>query len=204
MKNIILSLLSILVLFSCSETENANNQNSDINTPVKLKIKNGKLPIIGQYEIDSESGDTIYNKIRDFSFTNQDGQEVNNATFTDKAYVVDFFFISCPTICPKVKKNMLRLHEKFESAEDLLLLSHTIDPKRDDVEALANYSKNLGVNSDKWHFVTGDKDEIYDISPDYFSIAVEDASAPGGYNHSGRLILVDKDRHVRSIKDVRG
>lgn len=155
------------------------------------------LPILG--EVDVVDGDTIRHKIPPFDFINQDSQSVTNATFSDKAYVADFFFISCPTICPKTTKQMLRIHDEFKSNPKLELVAHTIDPKRDNVEALSNYSRNLGVTSDKWHFVTGDKDELYEIADDYFSIAIEDPDAPGGFDHSGRLILVDKDGHVRSF-----
>lgn len=155
------------------------------------------LPILGERQV--VDGDTVYHKIPDFSFVNQDSQVVNNETFAGKIYVADFFFVSCPTICPTVTKQMLRIHDRFAGDDRLLLLAHSIDTKRDTVERLANYARNLGVTADKWHFVTGDKDEILEIADDYFSIAIEDPDAPGGFDHSGRLILVDEDRHVRSF-----
>ena len=155
------------------------------------------LPVLGNVEIDGS--DTSYHTIPDFSFINQDSQVINNATFANKAYVVDFFFISCPTICPTVTKQMLRVHDRFKEEDRLLLLAHTIDPKRDTIGRLANYGKNLGVTSEKWHFVTGEKDAIYEIADDYFSVAIENPDAPGGFDHSGRLILIDQDRQVRSF-----
>ena len=158
-----------------------------------------ELPILGNKS--EEDGETIYHAIPDFSFVNQDSAVVNNATFEGKAYVVDFFFVSCPTICPKVKKQMLRIYEAFEEKEKLALLSHTIDTKRDTVGRLKNYASNLGVKTPKWHFVTGDKAEIYEIADDYFSIVLEDENAPGGFDHSGRLILVDKNQHIISYCD---
>ncbi len=157
------------------------------------------LPILG--ERDFVDGDTVYHTIPDFSFINQDSQIVTNATFEGKAYVADFFFISCPTICPKLTKSMLMLHDHFQNDDRLSLLAHSIDPKRDTVGALKNYAYNLGVSAPKWHFVTGEKDIIYAIADDYFSIAMEDPEAPGGFDHSGRLILVDKNRHIRSYCD---
>lgn len=160
----------------------------------------GPLPIIGHKDLNA-SGDTIYHQVPDFQFINQDNQPVNNATFANKAYVVDFFFISCPTICPKVKKQMLRLYDRFEHEDQLKLLSHSIDTKYDTVERLKKYSGNMEVKTDKWHFVTGVKEEIYDIADDYFSVAIENPDAPGGFDHSGRLILVDKNRHVRAFCD---
>lgn len=164
-----------------------------------LKRTPEPLPILGNSEI--VNGDTIYHQVRDFSFINQDSQEVNNATFEGKAYVVDFFFISCPTICPMVNKQMLRVYDRFKDDDRLLLLAHSIDTKHDTIPRLKQFAQNLGVSNDKWIFVTGVKDSIYSIANDYFSIAIEDPAAPGGFDHSGRLILVDKNRHVRSFCD---
>lgn len=155
------------------------------------------LPILGERIF--ENGDTIYHTVPDFEFTDQLGQTVTNEYFSDKAYIVDFFFISCPTICPVVKKQMLRIYEHFSEENRILYLSHTIDPKRDTVGALKIYADNLGIDHTKWKFVTGEKDSIYEIADDYFSIAIENPDAPGGFDHSGRLILVDENRHIRSF-----
>ena len=161
--------------------------------------QNAPLPILGEFDV--VNGDTIYHTIRDFSFVNQDSQEVNNQTFAGKAYVVDFFFISCPTICPKVKKQMLRLSERFKDENRLVLLSHTIDTQHDTIPRLKKFATDLGVGLPQWQFVTGEKDSIYSIANDYFSIAQEDPNAPGGFDHSGRLILVDTKRRVRAFCD---
>ncbi len=155
------------------------------------------LPILGEKEM--VNGDTIYHTIPDFAFLNQDSQLVTNATFEGKIYVADFFFISCPTICPKTTKQMLRLYERFLNDDRVLLVAHTVDPKRDNVSALNRYARNLEVSSSKWHFLTGEKDALYGIAEDYFSVATENPDAPGGFDHSGRFILVDKNRHVRSF-----
>ncbi len=157
------------------------------------------LPIIGNVEI--VQGDTIYPQIPDFRFINQDSQWISNETFTGKAYIADFFFIHCPTICPKTTKQMKRIYDHFKDDERVLLLAHSIDTRNDTVPALKRYAEKLGVSSDKWHFITGSKEEIYGIADDYFSVAQEDPNVPGGFDHSGRLILVDKDRHVRSFCD---
>lgn len=158
-----------------------------------------KLPILGERDI--VNGDTIYHQIPDFSFINQDSQIVTNATFANKAYVADFFFTSCPTICPITTKSMLTLYDDFEEETNLLLLAHSIDVRRDSVPHLKEYAENMGVSSDRWHMVTGEEDEIMEIADDYFSIAYRDDDAPGGFDHSGRLILVDPQRHVRSFCD---
>ena len=157
------------------------------------------LPYLGNHNISGQ--DTVYHSIPDFTFISQDSAEINNAHFAGKAYVADFFFTSCPTICPKVTKQMLRLHDQYKDDERLLLLSHTIDTKRDTVGRLKVYAENLGVSADKWIFVTGDKDEIYAIANDYMSIAIENPDAPGGFDHSGWLLLIDGQGHIRSFCD---
>lgn len=149
-----------------------------------------------------EGGKKVYPTIRDFSFVNQDSLSITNATFAGKAYVADFFFISCPTICPRVTKQMLRIYSRYAQDDRLLLLSHTVDPKHDTVGRLREHAQRLEVSSKKWHFVTGNRDELYNIANDYFSPRPsEDAAAPGGFNHSGLLILVDAQRHVRAFAD---
>jgi protein SCO1 len=159
------------------------------------------LPTLGNRTLDAK-GDTLYPTIRDFSFINQDGQKVDNQTFKDNIYIVDFFFIHCPTICPKVKKNGLRLYERYKNEPRVTLLSHSIDTKNDTIAALKVHAKKLGItDTQKWHMVTGNHDDIYSIADDYFSIAIVNPDAPGGFDHSGRLILVDKNRHVRSFCD---
>ena len=162
--------------------------------------KPGKLPILGERDV-TPAGDTLYPQIPDFQFVDQDSQMVNNATFAGKAYVVDFFFIHCPTICPKVKANGLRVYEKFKNDDRVFLLSHSIDTRNDTIAALKHHAEKLGIETKKWHLVTGEHDAIYAIADNYFSVATEDPSAPGGFDHSGRLILVDKNRHVRSFCD---
>lgn len=157
------------------------------------------LPILGEREV--INGDTVYPRIPDFAFVDQDSQIITNATFQNKIYVADFFFIHCPTICPKVKANGLRIYAKYRDDDRLGMLSHSIDVKNDTVAALKRHAQKLGIDSGKWHLVTGDHDAIYGIADDYFSVATENPDIPGGFDHSGRIILVDKNRHVRSFCD---
>ena len=160
-----------------------------------------KLPIIGERLGVTPAGDTIYPTIPSFRFINQKGDTVTNADFDGKIYVADFFFTHCPTICPKVTAQMLRVHDRFKDSTALALLSHSIDPKHDTVGRLAEYAGKLGVFAPKWHFITGVKDSIYAMADDYFSITIENPNVAGGFDHSGRLILVDKKRRVRSFCD---
>lgn len=167
-----------------------------------------KLPILGEREavtrqIDGKTvTDSVYHTIPDFTFVSQYGDTVTAAAVNGKIYVADFFFTSCPTICPKMKTQLKRVYERFKDNPNILLLSHTIDPAHDSVPVLKEFAQELGVTGKNWLFVTGDREKIYDIGENsYMVTAQEDASAPGGVVHSGAFILVDKDRHIRGIYD---
>lgn len=162
--------------------------------------KGEQLPIFGEKTI--QGNDTIYHTIDTFRFVNQDSMEISNATFKDKIYVADFFFTSCRTICPKMKTQMLRVHEAVKDMPDVLLLSHTIDPEYDTVALLHDFAERLGVKSSTWHFVTGDKEAIYEIAQkSYFATAMEDDSEPDGFIHSGAFLLIDKQGRIRGKYD---
>jgi protein SCO1/2 len=170
--------------------------------------KEEKLPIMGRKEISQKEvngemvADTVYHQIGDFFFVNQDSLEVTHDTFKDQIYIADFFFTSCPTICPIMKTQMLRVYDEIQNMDDVKILSHTIDPEYDTVALLKDFAERLGVTSDKWHFVTGEKEIIYDAGQrSYMVTALEDSSQPGGFVHSGAFILVDKDRRVRGLYD---
>ncbi len=167
-----------------------------------------KLPILGRSEITmkqvngAEVPDTVYHTIADFRFLNQDSAWVTNESLDGKIYVADFFFTSCPTICPIMKTQMVRIYEEFEASPDVVLLSHSIDPEHDTVAVLRDFAERLGVKSSKWHFLTGDKDAIYDLGEtSYMVVAGEDDTAPGGFIHSGAFLLVDKQRRIRGVYD---
>lgn len=181
--NYILIILTVMSLASCNRQQDEK-----------------KLPIMGRSEITET--DTVHHTIADFKFVDQDSNWVTPDTFKDKIYVADFFFTSCPTICPVMKAQMLRVYDSIQNKPDVLILSHTIDPKHDTVAVLKDFAERLGVKSDKWHFVTGEKDEIYKIGQtSYMVSASEDPMEPGGYIHSGAFILVDKDKRVRGLYD---
>jgi len=159
------------------------------------KNHNEKLPILGRKNIQeivvngSVTYDTSFHTIADFSFVNQDSGIVTNETFNNKIYVADFFFTTCPTICPIMKTQMLRVYNYFEDNEQVMFLSHTIDPEYDTVALLHDFADRLGVSSDKWHFVTGLKEDIYSIGQNsYMVTAMEDEDEPGGYLHSGSTV----------------
>lgn len=167
-----------------------------------------KLPYLGEPDVvkkvvdGKEMEETIYPVIPDFSFTNQEGQTVTQSDFKNKVYVADFFFVTCPTICPIMKKNMLTVYKEFKDNPDVKILSHTIDPEHDTPDVLKKYASDLGVTGSMWQFVTGDREKIYDIGQKHYMVsAMEDSSQAGGYIHSGAFVLIDKDRHIRGMYD---
>lgn len=170
--------------------------------------KEENLPIMGRKEITEKEvngemiADTVYHQIGDFSFINQDSVEVTHDTFKNQIYIADFFFTSCPTICPIMKTQMLRVYDTIQNIDDVKILSHTIDPEYDTVALLKDFAERLGVSSDRWHFVTGEQQKIYEMGQrSYMVTALEDSNEPGGFVHSGAFILVDKERRVRGLYD---
>jgi len=163
------------------------------------KKDSGKLPFIGFHQY--ENNDTIYHQIPDFSFMDQDSVVITNDSFKDKIYVADFFFVNCPSICPKVKQQMLRIHDKFKEEPRLELVSYTLDPKRDSISVLASYAAKIGVKSDKWHFLRADQDVVMELADEYYVPAFIDPEAPGGFDHSGKLMLIDVNRHIRGFAE---
>lgn len=166
-----------------------------------------KLPILGETRIvkkdinGNEVADTVYHTIPYFSFIDQNWDTVTPATFKDNIYVADFFFTTCPTICPKMHAEMARTYEHFKGMPGIAFLSHSIDPVHDSVPVLKDYAERLGASADQWHFVTGNQDSIYSIAEYYLVSAGEDEDAPGGYIHSGAFILIDKQQRIRGYYD---
>ena len=166
-----------------------------------------RLPILGERDtvtkvVDGKTvTDTVYYKIPPFQFVNQDSLPVSDKTFDGKIYVTDFFFVTCPTICPKMKTQLKRVYEKFKGNPDVMLLSYTIDPRHDTPAVLKEFATNLGITGNQWQFATGPKEEIFKTGKSYMVVAQEDAGAPGGLMHSGHFVLVDKEKHVRGMYD---
>ncbi|MDQ3395228.1 MAG: SCO family protein [Bacteroidota bacterium] len=164
-----------------------------------------KLPILGNSTIQEGPNneiDTLYHQVSDFKFWDQDSLMVTQNDFEGKIYVADFFFTSCPTICPKMKFEMLRVYEAYKDQDDVLLLSHTIDPVHDTIPLLKSYAEQLGVKGPKWRFVTGPQDDIYELGQGSYMVSTgEDKFSPGGFMHSGAFILVDKNRRIRGVYD---
>lgn len=159
-----------------------------------------QLPVYGNKI--AVGNDSVDYTIPSFSFFNQDSLLVNDAVIENKILVAEFFFTSCPSICPKMQAQMLRVYEKYLHNPDILLLAYSIDPERDSVVKLNSYAQKLGIGkSDKWHFLTGDKDSIFALAENFLVSAAEDPDAPGGHVHSGNFILIDKHKRIRGYYD---
>lgn len=170
-----------------------------------------ELPIMGpQYEEDTKGPDgqpqkaMVYHHIPDFELLNQLGDTVTKANLKDKIVIADFFFTTCPTICPVMKTQMLALYEKLKDRPDILFVSHSIDAEHDSVAVLKDYAERLGADPSRWLFLTWPKDgeRIYDLAQKgYLVTAQPEAEAPGGYIHDGAFILIDKQQRIRGFYD---
>tara|TARA_R110002012_G_scaffold252147_1_gene430652 strand:- start:484948 stop:485562 length:615 start_codon:yes stop_codon:yes gene_type:complete len=172
------------------------------------KNKKAEFPVLGRKQyvekiVDGKTvTDTVDHTIPDYKLVNQDSNWVTPETFEGKVYVADFFFTSCPTICPTMKKEMLRVYEAYKENDEVGIISHTIDPEYDTVALLKDFAEKLDVKAPKWNFVTGEKEEIYELGQKgYMVTAMEDENEEGGYLHSGAFVLVDKERKIRGVYD---
>ena len=140
-----------------------------------------------------------------FELTNQDNIKVSNETYKGKVYVLEFFFTTCPSICPKMNLSMLEIEKTFFGNPNFGIVSITIDPSHDTPQVLKDHAKLLGVKSSNWNFLTGDKATIMDLSNKGFNLyAGENEKVSGGFEHSGLFALIDKDGNIRCRKDEFG
>jgi protein SCO1/2 len=146
--------------------------------------------------------DTVYQTIPNFTFVNQYGDSTGTKNLKNDIYVADFFFTSCPSICPVMQRNMLNVYNAFKDTADVKIISFTIDPRHDTVPVLKKYADKLGVTGNSWWFLLGDKDKVYDMAAKNFLVAVsQDSTAAGGFIHQGYFVLVDKQKRVRGAYD---
>ena len=187
MKYLIFFISIFLIFTSCKEKK-----------PETASVS--KLPYFNSSDFTPEWDKGIH-KIPSFSFTNQNGETITNKTFEGKIYIADFFFTSCPGICPKLTKNMSSLQEAYLNDNEIMLLSHTVMPWKDSVSVLKNYANENNVISTKWHLVTGDKDKLYNIArngyfADEYFIKTQDES---NFIHTENFILIDKNGYIRGV-----
>lgn len=166
------------------------------------------LPIYGQRDwvmVEKEgkqTADTIYHTIGDFKLLNQLGDTVSQEDLKGTIYVADFFFVSCPTICPKMSTQMSRLAKRFAKTPGIKFISHTVNPEEDSVSVLAEYAKKYQADPSQWMLVTGDKKEIYSLARNGYMVnALQGDGGPDDFIHSELFVLVDKDKRIRGYYD---
>lgn len=181
MKNKAIIILVLVGLFSCG--------------------KQNKLPYLGPRSV-NETGDSVYFSIPSFEATNQNGETITNKSLKGNIYVSEFFFTSCPTICPVMTGQLMRVHEKFKNENRFKIVSFTLDPEYDTPEKLKDHAKRLSIDTHQWWFLNDKKSETYALAQKgYFVTALEDKEAPGGIVHSGKVSLIDGDGHIRAYYD---
>lgn len=141
-------------------------------------------------------------KVPEFSFINQNGKTISNKDYEGMVYVVEFFFTKCPTICPRMNRNLVQIQNTFSEFNDFGVASFTIDPENDSSEVLKEYANNYGITNPNWHLMTGDQDAIYELANIGFNIyAGVNPDVEGGFEHSGNFALIDKNGFLRSRRD---
>ena len=144
-------------------------------------------------------------KVPEFAFINQDSIIISNEDFNKKVYVAEFFFTSCPSICPIMNKNMKRIENRFGKRQDFGIASFSIDPSKDTPSVLKAYAESYDVFSQNWHFLTGEKDRIYNLANEGFNIfASVNSRVAGGFEHQGYFALIDKNGFIRCRSDQFG
>ncbi|MEZ4787191.1 MAG: SCO family protein [Flavobacterium haoranii] len=173
-----------------------------------LSTPKKSLPIFTPRDVNPELVDTTvqhigYNHIiQDFEFTNQNGKKITQKDYENKIYVADFFFTTCPTICPKMTDNMVWLQEQIKNNPKVMLLSHSVTPDIDTPEVLKNYALEKGVIDSKWNLVTGNKKDIYYIARKSY-LVVKTGKPEELYDmvHTENFVLVDQKRRIRGFYD---
>lgn len=192
--NRIAFILLVTIIFTCNKTEEKIDE-ADL------------LPYYQEATFTPNWFQTVedvpedFHQIPDFTLSNQSGEIVSEATLKDKIYVVDFFFTSCPGICPKMTTNMLLVQEAFLENDDVVILSHSVTPEMDSTAVLQKYADIKGIVEGKWHLLTGDRDIIYDLGRHQYFVE-EDLGLekqPEDFIHTENFILVDTNRHIRGI-----
>lgn len=187
----------VVVLFAACSEEKQTHKESRV----------GTLPYYSEATFTphwfSPESDSLksFHKIPAFSLTNQEGETVTEKTFENKIFIVDFFFTSCPGICPKMTENMGLVQKAFLEDDGVMILSHSVTPVADSVPTLKKYAIDKGVNTEKWHLVTGERKEIYDLGRNHYYVE-EDLGLEkevDDFLHTENFILVDKNRHIRGI-----
>ena len=170
------------------------------------KYSSFELPILDQKDFDptlidpDTQNSNKEHKIPDFEFLDQKGRVFTNKDLDGKIYIADFFFTSCAGICPTMTKNMFKIQQEFINDSLVKIISHTVHPEKDSVAVLNEYAKLNNIDSKKWHLLTGDKKELYDIArKGYFAVSKVDENIQDAFIHTENFILVDNYQRIRGV-----
>ena len=176
--------------------------NNDISRQESRSDLKGENKVVDSEALVFIENNGVKRKVPPFSFTNQDGETITNQNYLGKVYVVEFFFTTCPTICPKMNANLIQIQNAFKGFENFGVASFTINPDYDTPEILKNYAEHYGVINPNWHLLTGAQEAIYKLANEGFYIyTAENENVEGGFEHSGNFALIDKNGFIRSRKD---
>lgn len=138
-------------------------------------------------------------KVPHFSFVNQDGKTITDKDYEGKVYIIEFFFTTCPTICPRMNTNLVKIQNEFTGNDNFGVASFTINPEHDTPEVLKEYAKKYGVTNPNWNLMTGNQEDIYKLANEGFNLyTAQDSTVVGGFEHSGNVALIDKNGFIRS------
>jgi protein SCO1/2 len=174
------------------------------------RIKNGtvvqgdRIDAVSNHR-NPETGLTLIGPTPKFELTDQNNEKISNETYLGKVYVIEFFFTTCPSICPIMNKNMVVIQNDFFGNPNFGIASISINPEYETSEVLKEHAKQIGVKSSNWHLLTGDKQYIFNIANKGFNLyAGENKNVNGGFEHSGLFALIDKKGNIRCRKDKFG
>ncbi|MEO6548644.1 MAG: SCO family protein [Ferruginibacter sp.] len=185
----VITIISMLWIYNVQETKQSEKLPRCFPTGEMFPFKdaNGRIKY-----------DSVYHTIADFKLTDQNGNTITNQSLKTKIYVANFFFCRCGSICPKMTNNILLLQDDFKNESGIAFLSHTVNPENDSVKVLKEYEKRYHINGNKWHLLTGSRQELYDLSKRSHYLGVANDS-PDEFEHSEKLVLVDDHRIIRGF-----
>ena len=201
-KNSYIGISFIILIFGIYVVRNLDDRISN-----ETLIDNNRLNSTQKNNEDNLSQLYVYDKVPPFEFINQNGETINNDTYLGKVYVVEFFFTTCPTICPMMNDQMLLIQEAFAKNLNFGIASISITPKIDTQEVLKDYAINNGITHKNWHLLSGkSEEEVFNLSNNGFKLyaGIDENIDHGGFEHSGLFALVDKKGVIRSRKDAQG
>ena len=201
-KNSYIGISFIILIFGIYVVRNLDDRISN-----ETIIDDNRLNKTQKSNTDNESQLFVYNKVPQFEFINQHGKTINNETYQEKVYVVEFFFTTCPTICPLMNEQMLLIQQEFAENSNVGIASISITPKIDTQEVLKNYTVSNSITHKNWHLLTGKSEEtVFNLSNKGFKLyaGIDKKIEHGGFEHSGLFALVDKKGIIRSRKDSQG